>query len=103
MEMGVLQAGSVTAMNPNIINSPDRRSDGTADQNFLNYLHEALNQVNSYQQEATQSAANLAIGNNQYLHDTTIAYEKAILALQLTVEIRNKLVSAYEEIMRMQL
>jgi len=44
----------------------------------------------------------MAMGNNEYLHNTTIAYEKAILGLQLTIEIRNKLVSAYQEIMRMQ-
>ncbi len=104
MKMGIVDAGSVEAINlkANTISSPSQNIDGDTGNNFVSYLKEALNEVNNYQQEASQSAMNLAIGNNEYLHNTTIAYEKAILALQLTVEIRNKLVSAYEEIMNMQ-
>ncbi len=102
--MAIIDTGSIGAVNlkPNTISSPSQSIDGATGKNFMNYLKEALNDVNDYQQEASQSALNLAMGNNEYLHNTTIAYEKAILALQLTVEIRNKLVSAYEEIMRMQ-
>ncbi len=102
--MSIIDASSVGIINlkPNTIINPGQGVDGSNSKNFMNYLKEALNEVNNYQQEASQSALNLAMGNNEYLHNTTIAYEKAILALQLTVEIRNKLVSAYEEIMRMQ-
>lgn len=71
---------------------------------FFSYLQDAMQEANSLQQEASSSAQQLALGGEQqYLHNTTIAYEKAILALQLTVEIRNKIVEAYQEIMRMQM
>ncbi len=102
--MGIIDAANVGAITliPNTTSSPAQSIEGDTGQNFMDYLKEALAEVNNYQQEASQSALNLALGNNEYLHNTTIAYEKAILALQLTIEIRNKLVSAYEEIMRMQ-
>lgn len=71
--------------------------------NFWNSLQEALGQVDQMQQEASLSAQQLALGNEDFLHNTMIAYEKASLALQLTIEIRNRLVESYQEIMRMQM
>lgn len=70
---------------------------------FLSYLNDALKEVNSLQKQAAQGAQKLALGDQDYLHNTMLAYEKASLALQLTIEIRNKLVEAYQEIMRIQL
>jgi flagellar hook-basal body complex protein FliE len=68
---------------------------------FLEYLKGALGEVDQLQKVASVSADNLAAGEG-YLHNTFIAYEKANLALQLTVEVRNRIVEAYQEIMRMQ-
>lgn len=70
---------------------------------FFSYLKEALQEVDGLQKEAASSAERLALGDENYLHNTILAYEKANLALQLTVEVRNKLVEAYQEIMRMQM
>ncbi|HCF50481.1 MAG TPA: flagellar hook-basal body complex protein FliE [Syntrophomonas sp.] len=70
---------------------------------FWNSLQEALGRVDSLQQEASLSAQQLALGSEDFLHNTMIAYEKANLALQLTIEIRNRLVESYQEIMRMQM
>lgn len=71
--------------------------------NFWDYFQNALGHVNNLQQEASASAQQMVLGNQEFLHNTMIAYEKANLALQLTVEIRNRLVDAYQEIMRMQM
>lgn len=71
--------------------------------NFLDYLSDALREVDKYQKEAEINAQKLALGDQDYLHNTVIAYEKANLALQFTVEIRNRLVEAYQEIMRIQM
>lgn len=71
--------------------------------NFWNSLQQALGQVDQMQQEASLSAQQLALGNEDFLHNTMIAYEKASLALQLTIEIRNRMVESYQEIMRMQM
>lgn len=70
---------------------------------FANYLHDALKEVDGLQKEAQLSAQKLITGGEEYLHNTIISYEKANLALQLTIEVRNKLLDAYQEIMRMQM
>lgn len=75
----------------------------TGNRSFADYLKNALNEVNQLQQEAARSAMDLAQGAETEIHNTMIAYEKAALALQLTLEVRNRLVEAYQEIMRMQM
>jgi len=70
---------------------------------FINYLKDALGEVDHLQKEAASSAEKLALGGQAYLHNTVLAYEKAKLALQLTIEVRNKIVEAYQEIMRIQM
>ncbi|HEX3011047.1 MAG TPA: flagellar hook-basal body complex protein FliE [Syntrophomonadaceae bacterium] len=70
---------------------------------FSDYLKNALNEVSDLQQQASLSGEKLAMGDENYLHNTVIAYEKANLALQLTIEIRNRLVESFQEIMRMQM
>ncbi len=63
----------------------------------------AIGDVNSLQKTAEESAEKLALGDESYLHNTVISYEKATLALQLTIEVRNKIMEAYQEIMRIQM
>lgn len=70
---------------------------------FADLLNEALRQVDSLQKSASESAVRLLTGEEEYLHNVMIAYEKASLALQLTVEIRDKIIEAYHELMRMQM
>lgn len=70
---------------------------------FMSYLNNALQEVDDLQKKAADSAAQLVLGGEDYLHNTMIAYEKANLALQLTIEVRNKILEAYQEIMRMQM
>ncbi|TWH48592.1 flagellar hook-basal body complex protein FliE [Sporomusa sp. KB1] len=69
---------------------------------FGEFLDEALNNVNQLQNEASQASINLATGKIQDIAEVTIAAEKATVALQLTMQVRNKVVDAYQEIMRMQ-
>lgn len=70
---------------------------------FLQYLNQAMGAVNQAQVAADSTAQNLAIGKIQDLSQVTIASEKATLMLQLTVQVRNKVLEAYQEMMRMQL
>lgn len=72
-------------------------------ESFMDILMGALGNVDSLQKNAAASAEKLALGDESYLHTTMIAYEKANLALQLTIEVRNKIVEAYQEIMRIQM
>ena len=69
---------------------------------FDEFLTDALNNVNQLQNEAKQASLNLATGKIQDIAEVTIAAEKATIALQLTMQVRNKVVDAYQEVMRMQ-
>lgn len=68
---------------------------------FKDLLADAVAQVNSLQQAADVKATQLAAGSGA-VDEVMIAVQKADLALQLTMQIRNKLVDAYQEIARMQ-
>ncbi len=69
---------------------------------FKDMLKNAISEVNHLQKDGEQKTLELAMGKSTDLHDVVIATEKANMALQLTLEIRNKMVEAYQEIMRMQ-
>ncbi|MBI3603544.1 MAG: flagellar hook-basal body complex protein FliE [Nitrospirae bacterium] len=69
---------------------------------FLGTLKEAIAKVNEVQVEASQSVDKLMTGENQNVHQTMIALQKADVSFQLMMQIRNKIVTAYEEIQRMQ-
>lgn len=70
--------------------------------NFSDMLSNALNDVNQLQLKAQRSSVDLAAGKVQDISEAVIATEKATIALQLTMQVRNKIVDAYQEIMRMQ-
>jgi len=70
---------------------------------FKDLLDQALQGVDALQKNAEQTAANVATGNASSFHEAIIAGEKASLALLLTTQVQNKIVDAYNEIMRMQL
>jgi flagellar hook-basal body complex protein FliE len=70
---------------------------------FSNLLEEAISEVNTLQNRADQMMEKLATGEVKDLHQVMIALEEANLALQLTLQIRNKVIEAYQEIMRMQI
>ena len=70
--------------------------------NLLSPFKQGLDQVNSLQANAKHMAEEAALGGDVDLHDVMIAGEKASVAMQLTLQIRNKMVEAYQEVMRMQ-
>lgn len=70
---------------------------------FGQFLNEALQKVDSIQKEADVASLGLATGQIQDLHTAVLAMEKASLSLSLTVEVRNKVIDAYHEVMRMQI
>ena len=70
---------------------------------FEQMLQQSLSNVNQLQLEADKAVAVLATGQEQDLHNTMITMEKADIAFRLLMQIRNKVISAYETIMRMSL
>jgi flagellar hook-basal body complex protein FliE len=69
--------------------------------NFGDLLSNAINSVNDLQKQAGAAQEALLAGEPVELHDVMIKAEQAGLALDLTLEVRNKLVNAFNEIMRM--
>ncbi|WP_273716684.1 flagellar hook-basal body complex protein FliE [Alkalihalobacillus pseudalcaliphilus] len=78
------------------------RTPAEAEASFKTAFQDALNNVNQLQQDSQHKTQLLVTGQIDDLHEVMIAGQKASVALQATVEVRNKVVEAYQEIMRMQ-
>ena len=69
---------------------------------FGSMLGKMVEEVNNKQVAAGDAVSTLQSGGNVSLHQAVIAMEEANVSFQLMVEVRNKLLDAYQEIMRMQ-
>lgn len=67
---------------------------------FLDTLRNAVSQVKDLQSQADTQVAAMLNGDGQDVHSAMIAVEKANLAFELMVQVRNKIVSAYQEVSR---
>jgi len=77
--------------------SPDQSSGG-----FSDVMKGAINQVSTLQDSAQQQVTNLIQGGNADMSKVMISVEKADVAFQLMMQVRNKIVSAYQDIEKMQ-
>jgi flagellar hook-basal body complex protein FliE len=69
---------------------------------FADTLRDAMNEMNEMQSQAESKVSGVLDGNGADVHSALIAVEKADLSFQLMLQVRNKIVSAYQEISRMQ-
>ncbi|SRR6266568_8563190 len=70
-------------------------------ESFANYLGEMVSKVNTSQMDADHAIQKLATGESKGLHEVMIAMEKSAISFQFLSQVRNKVVEAYQEIMRM--
>ncbi|WP_088228610.1 flagellar hook-basal body complex protein FliE [Desulfosporosinus sp. FKB] len=70
---------------------------------FAKFLNDALGQVNALQDNADKASLQLASGQIQDVSTAMVALEKANLSLSLTVQVRDKVLDAYHQIMQMQM
>jgi flagellar hook-basal body complex protein FliE len=77
-------------------------SSGAAAPGFHEVLDSAIDQIQQLQGEAESKVSGVLAGNGTDVHSAMIAVERADLSFQLMMQVRNKIVSAYEEIARMQ-
>jgi flagellar hook-basal body complex protein FliE len=70
---------------------------------FGSILQDSLSQVNDLQLKAEASIKEMATGGATSLHETMIALEKAETSFKLMMQVRNKIVDAYHEVLRMQI
>ena len=100
-------AGAITGIGgiggiqpPAIIQPADAASAGG---DFRSILAGAVDRVEKLQSNATQAVDRYLAGDNEELHTAAVAAQRAELSLDLFLQTRNKVVSAYQEIMRMQM
>ena len=75
---------------------------GADEGSFQDVLSGALSSLSKVQAEAESSAAQLISGQPVELHEVLLATERASISFQLVVQARNKVVEAYQDVMRMQ-
>jgi flagellar hook-basal body complex protein FliE len=73
----------------------------SAEAPFLDTLKSAMEQIGTMQTDADAKVAQLLSGNGQDVHSAMIAVEKANLSFQMMVQVRNKIVQAYQQISAM--
>ncbi|MFF2752561.1 flagellar hook-basal body complex protein FliE [Psychrobacillus sp. NPDC058041] len=95
---------SISLFNPTQITqttSTPKTNSFEAQQSFGDFLKSAIESVNQDQKASDVLTEKLIRGEDVELHDIMIASQKASITLNTTLEIRNKVVEAYQEIMRM--
>ena len=75
---------------------------GSREWGFVETLRGAMDQMQAVQSAADKSTSALIEGSGMDVHSAMIAVEKADLSFQLMMQVRNKIVQAYQEISRMQ-
>jgi flagellar hook-basal body complex protein FliE len=83
---------------PSLTNGAASPSGGS----FQSVLSDAIGKVESFQQNAQSSVDRLLSGEGEELHHVAIASQQAELSFQLFMQVRNKIVSAYQQVMQMQ-
>jgi flagellar hook-basal body complex protein FliE len=101
--MAISKIGGVNSFSPSSFELDSVGDSGDKSISFGDYLKTALNNVSNLQVDSEKIADDFAMGKTDNIHEVLIAGEKADVALQLTMQIRNKVLDAYNEIMRMQI
>jgi flagellar hook-basal body complex protein FliE len=70
---------------------------------FADWLNHAIETTNTQLVQADQGVRKLALGETDNLHQVMVDLEKAKLSFELLVQVRNKLLDSYQELMRMQI
>lgn len=81
---------------------PATETKGEKAQSFGEVLKGSLAEVDRLQKEADAAIESLAAGEGKSVHETMIAMEQADVSFKLMMQVRNKIVEAYQEILRMQ-
>lgn len=99
--MDIKSIGGLTQKLPGISTDKSNEVESPFKQ-FYDAAIGTVNEANTLQKEADQMSLDFALGKIDSIHEVTIAQEKASIALQYTVQLRDRIMDAYNEIMRMQ-
>ena len=101
--MKIAQLGVPIASGALSTNKLNRTTNGKSNGgSFADMLKESVEKVNTLQSEADVAINDLALGNSKDVAQTMIMVEKADISFRLMMQVRNKILQAYEEVMRTQ-
>jgi flagellar hook-basal body complex protein FliE len=98
---GAVPFSELQKLGPNALQQPLSASPPGA--SFGNLLGQMVNEVGAKQAAAGDAVSGMLSGQNVSLHQAMIAMQEANVSFQLMVEVRNKLLESYQELMRMQI
>jgi len=78
-------------------------SSPTSGPGFSSVLADAIGRVDQFQQNAQTSIGKFLSGEDEEVHKVALATQQAAMSFDLFLQVRNKVVSAYQEVMRMQM
>lgn len=102
---GISLNKSISSLDSKSFGVPTNKSSESLDEvskSFSETLKEAVQNVNQLQKDSDKKMQELAAGKTDNIVDVMTAAEKADIALRLMMQVRNKIVDAYQEIMKMQ-
>lgn len=82
-------------------NTINKEKTGTGFSGIIDMLSKGIKSVHNLQEEAKKSVEQVATGDAGNLHDVIIATQEASMAFQFAIRARNKVIDAYNEVMRM--
>jgi len=94
--------GPVQPADSNSEPEPAQAADQVKGSSFQDILERSIEGVNELQHDAQEKIKGLYTGEIKDLHQVMLAIEDADMAFRLTMEMRNKILEAYQELMRMQ-
>src|SRR6266478_7034170 len=97
MPLPISSIGPSTAIQPPKLDTGSNSSSG-----FGSILQDAMSKVGELNNTASKSVESFLSGEGDDLHKTIMATQRADLAMELFLQVRNKVVQAYQEVMRMQ-
>lgn len=101
MNSALSQLSDISTNTLTTLSTQKVRDAQASEQGFFDTLKSAVDQLQSVQQESDQAVMGVIKGTED-VHGAAIAVEKANLAFQLAVQVRNKVVNAYQEISKLQ-
>lgn len=96
-KVGTLNQVNIQKLNDN------KEKDGNFDTIFKNAVKNSIEEVNDIQKDGEKALSDIATGQVKDLHQAAIAINKAATSMKFMLEVRNKAVNAYKEILKTQM
>ena len=87
---------------PTSLNSPQPAGNSGGANDFSTVLKGAIEDINNLQNKADEAITKVQLDNTASIHEAVIALEKADVSFRAMMQVRNKIVEAYQEVMRIQ-